>query len=369
MRNEDCAAFKRWPGMARDHGGKRLLSQSSSSPYRFGYARTALKYGLRSLGLSGGDIVLVPDFICASVIEPLDQLGIKARYYPVDESLRPCWDGLEALVAGKVKALLVAHYFGQPQDLAACANFCARHRLFLVEDNAHGYGGAVGGRPLGSIGHIGISSPRKCFPVRDGAYLHVAGERPVDLSGLTLQPSGAEGAVRRFVRLIKDLPPVDAALEERRRRAESRNRNGPGIRYWSQDAFRSPPLQADYGMDERSHTFIMSRNMAAVGSKRRMLYLLWRDWAVAQGLSPVFPVLSPEAVPLVFPAFTASARDSREWFLRGTRAGVDIHSWPTLPLEIVERNGLPMRIWEHLICLPIHQEMDETALRRRLSSL
>jgi hypothetical protein len=73
-------------------------------------------------------------------------------------------------------------------------------------------------------------------------------------------------------------------------------------------------------------------------------------------------------MPLVFPAVTGSAAASQKWFELGHRAGIDIHSWPTLPLDIVAANGQAMRTWERLICFPIHQHIAPQELESQLTS-
>ena len=64
-------------------------------PYYFSHGRTALKYGLLSLGLKPGDEILIPDYICDVVLHPLKSLGLKHQFYPVLDDLSPNWDELE----------------------------------------------------------------------------------------------------------------------------------------------------------------------------------------------------------------------------------------------------------------------------------
>jgi hypothetical protein len=122
-------------------------------------------------------------------------------------------------------------------------------------------------------------------------------------------------------------------------------------------------------MDEGTHAFLARQDVRAIRETRRRLYDIWQQWAKSQGLAPVFPVLSPGAIPLIFPAFTKSGDNSLAWFERGHRAGVDIHSWPTLPQEIVGLDGVAMRLWERMVCFPIHQNMDVEVLTERLKVL
>ena len=43
----------------------------------------------------------------------------------------------------------MAHYFGQQQNVEQFWLLCFRHNLLQVENNPHGYGGYLAGKPLG----------------------------------------------------------------------------------------------------------------------------------------------------------------------------------------------------------------------------
>jgi hypothetical protein len=122
-------------------------------------------------------------------------------------------------------------------------------------------------------------------------------------------------------------------------------------------------------MDENIDQFLTRQDLKQIRHVRQQIYSLWQQWTVTQGLTPVFPILSPGAVPLVFPAYAKAVADSLQWYERGHRAGVDIHSWPTLPQTIVERNGGAMRLWVCMLCFPIHQGMNVRLLEKRLDML
>ena len=69
---------------------------------------------------------------------------------------------LEKALSDKTKAVMIAHTLGNPFDLKAVKDFCARHGLWLVEDNCD----ALGSRYFmdgewhftGTVGDIGTSS-------------------------------------------------------------------------------------------------------------------------------------------------------------------------------------------------------------------
>jgi len=122
--------------------------------FYFSHGRTALKYGLMHLGLKVNDTILIPEYICDVVLHPLRQLGIKYRFYPLDSLLHPIWEVLENLIDKNTKAIMMVHYFGQPQDISAYISFCDKNKLLLIEDNAHGFGGMYNGQLLGTFGDL-----------------------------------------------------------------------------------------------------------------------------------------------------------------------------------------------------------------------
>jgi hypothetical protein len=363
---EGAFFFGRRPEGLIEYATSRRLANNAMKPYKFAYARTALKYGLRAKGFVSEDRVLIPDFICDSIIEPFEELGIRPLYYPVDLALRPIWDQLEQRITPSTKALMIIHYFGQPQQIAKCLDFCREHSILLIEDNAHGFGGYLNGQLLGTFGDLGISAPHKCFPINNGAYLYIKGDEKLDFSLLSLTPTGISSINGRIKSRIKRMPLFVFLMRYKNKITEYKRRNGKSAQYGSQLAFRDSPIIFDYGMDENNELFIENQDIRSIRDTRRGIYSLWHEWVVIKGLVPVFPDLIPGAIPMVFPAFTKSYSDSLWWFEFGHRNGIDIHSWPTLPQGIVEEDGDAMLLWRRMVCFPIHQEMNIEILRRRL---
>ena len=69
---------------------------------------------------------------------------------------------LEAALSPKTKAVMIAHTLGNPFDLKAVKEFCAKHNLWLIEDNCDALGSeyTLDGKTYktGTIGDIGTSS-------------------------------------------------------------------------------------------------------------------------------------------------------------------------------------------------------------------
>ena len=100
-------------------------------------------------------------------------MNLQPCYYQVNDDLTPDWSDLRNLIDDTTKALLLVHYFGQPQDVERFRDFCKEHGLLLIEDNAHGHGGRFNGQLLGTFGDVGFSSPRKVLDLHSGGILYL----------------------------------------------------------------------------------------------------------------------------------------------------------------------------------------------------
>jgi hypothetical protein len=316
-----------------------------------------LKYGLRALGLQPEDSVLCPDYTCHTLVEVFEGAQMRVRFHSLTEGLTPDWSALEAVPPAAARALVMIHYFGVPQDVARYRRLCDQRGWLLLEDNAHGHGGAVAGRPLGTFGDLGIASPYKSFPIRNGGLLYLPAGVRFDPPDLPCQPGRASARLARsLLRRALDLAP---ALRARLRECPP---------YASPSAFRDDVV-GEWAMDQWSYDQVMRADLPAVRSVRQRLYHTWQAWTSRHGLVALLPRLDPGAMPLLYPARSSSPDESARWFLWGHRHGIDVHSWPTLPEAVVGEGGAALRRWERTVCFPLHQEIDPLALEARLTRI
>lgn len=117
-----------------------------------------------------GETILIPDYICASVIHALPA-DCKIIYYPLDRLLRVDWKALKELICRhSARVLYLMHYFGtlQPQDcLARIAGFKETYGLTVIEDMTHALFTA-----RQTVGDYAVASLRKWFPIPDGGVLY-----------------------------------------------------------------------------------------------------------------------------------------------------------------------------------------------------
>jgi len=65
---------------------------------------------------------------------------------------------LEKAVSSKTKAIMIAHTLGNPFNIKVVKEFCAKHNLWLIEDNCDALGSIYEGKFTGTFGDIATSS-------------------------------------------------------------------------------------------------------------------------------------------------------------------------------------------------------------------
>ncbi len=119
----------------------------------------ALELALLALGIGPGDEVICPSFTFASTANAILRVGAR----PVFADIEPRSLGLDpedvaTRLTARTRALLPVHYAGTGADMDALSALAHRHGLRMIEDAAHGLGGAYRGRALGTLGDAGCFS-------------------------------------------------------------------------------------------------------------------------------------------------------------------------------------------------------------------
>jgi len=138
-----------------------LVNSGSSANLLAFMALTSPKLGARQV--HKGDEVITVAAGFPTTIAPIIQYGavpvfidVTLPSYNLDVAL------LEKALSRRTKAVMIAHTLGNPFDLKAVKAFCARHRLWLIEDNCDSLGSRykLNGQwgYTGTFGDIGTSS-------------------------------------------------------------------------------------------------------------------------------------------------------------------------------------------------------------------
>lgn len=114
---------------------------------------------LSALELPKGSEVIIPATTFPTIFNIILQCGLipvvvdsKVGTYNLDPK------ELEAAISKKTKAIICIHAVGNPVDMPAVMKIAKKHKLYVIEDNCDGWGGAIGGRKIGSFGDISFTS-------------------------------------------------------------------------------------------------------------------------------------------------------------------------------------------------------------------
>lgn len=132
----------------------------------FGAARSALTdSGTSALVLAlrhavpTGGVVGFPAFACVDLAAAARHAGVQVRLYDLDPaSLGPDLESVHAMMRRGVDAVVVAHLFGYPADVAGVRAIAEPHGIPVIEDAAQGARGSFAGRRLGTLGDLVVLS-------------------------------------------------------------------------------------------------------------------------------------------------------------------------------------------------------------------
>lgn len=106
-----------------------------------------------------GDEVILPSFTFPSAATAIALRGARIVFADVDPMTgNTTAELIEPLITPKTRAISIVHYAGVGADIERVALLARDRGLLLIEDNAHGLGGEVNGRRLGSFGHFSTNS-------------------------------------------------------------------------------------------------------------------------------------------------------------------------------------------------------------------
>lgn len=312
-----------------------------------GYGRYALLNLFRLLGYGPGDRILLPAYICDVVLLPFAELGIEPVYYGITDDFRVEWDSVRVLPS--TRAIITVNYFGFSSDFPAIQSFAERNGLVWINDNAHGFASCHGDTPLEQFGDVSVTSFRKVIPSLNGARIMFNSQRCAALQPEFERLSG-EGMHEPRIRCIVGALLRNLGISLRR------------IPDFSDISGFTDNNMRRYRIDRLSLRLLALSDEARIRARRRALFLAIEAFLDGSAFScvKVIPNLLREGnSPLVFP-LVAAGRDAWLNILRRSRqAGIDIHTWPSLPCTVVEENRYQaVDQWNRFLFLPLHQDID-----------
>ena len=339
--------------------------------------RIAIGLALREMGVGAGDTVLVPAYHSPSMIPPVLWLGAQVVFYRINPDTTADLADIAAKLGPSVKAVMVTHFFGIPQDLRPLRALCDGHGLALLEDCAHCFFGRFGETPVGRSGDYAIGSSMKFFPIYEGGCLVSARHA---FKTVSLHPAGAGFEAKAALaaletsfdygrlpalRVLLSLPlrlksALWGALKARRNAgaAAAAGAAGSALAPDSSDSsFNFDPHWTDKRSSLFSRLTLRAVSHARIVALRRDHYLaLQAAFGNLPGCRPLFTTLPDGACPWVFPLLVDQPEAV---FERLHAAGVPMVRfgavlWPGVDASVCANSAA---LGRQLIAFPCHQEL------------
>lgn len=128
-----------------------------------GSGTEALHAALRVCGIGQGDRVITVSHTAVATVAAIELAGaipllvdIDPKTYTLDANRLE-----DALLAGqstRIKAVIPVHLYGHPADMSSIMRIAERFDIRVIEDCAQSHGASIGGRSVGTWGHLAAFS-------------------------------------------------------------------------------------------------------------------------------------------------------------------------------------------------------------------
>ena len=128
-----------------------------------GSGTEALHAALRVCGVGPGDTVITVSHTAVATVAAIELAGaipllvdIDPKSYTLDANQLE-----DTLLAGRslrIKALIPVHLYGHPADMPSIMSIAERFNVKVIEDCAQSHGASIGGRKVGTWGHLAAFS-------------------------------------------------------------------------------------------------------------------------------------------------------------------------------------------------------------------
>ena len=309
----------------------------------FAQGRTAFYHGLLKLKIKKKNKILIPNYICKSLLTPIIKLNINYSFYNIDDNFKFNLSEIKkkALVNDY---LLIVHYFGQPQNINLILNFCKKNNIKLIEDNAHGYSGKFRGKLLGTFGEIGFSSPRKILNTDTGGALFYKKNIFSSILDKYYLPK-----FLIFKNILKKIP-FYCILKHR---------------FYNQSNFyfkRIAKLEnsiINYSADINSNNLIKKTNWDLVSSFRRKRWEKIVKILKKKKCAPIWRLPLADTCPWLIPFYAKNKFYRDKIITWGVNHRIKIITWPNLPKFNLHEDSENCRLrWEKLFCIELDSSID-----------
>jgi dTDP-4-amino-4,6-dideoxygalactose transaminase len=128
----------------------------------------ALHVAMAALEVGPGDEVILPAWTWYSCYNTIIQAGALPVFAEIDESFNIDPADIEHRITPHTKAIMAVHLQGNPADMDRILAIARKHNVKVLEDSSQSVGASYRGKPLGSMGDIGIFSLQQSKTITAG---------------------------------------------------------------------------------------------------------------------------------------------------------------------------------------------------------
>lgn len=325
--------------------GPRLLTSNG---------RSALLAAFRALKVPEGGKVLLPSYLCDSVVAPVRAHGAMPVFYPVSTRLEPDVNAVKRILSkGETNLLVVIHYFGYPMMGAVeLRRVAADFDIPVIEDCAHALYSRCNDQPLGSESGAAVFSFRKSLPIPEGGALVLsskAGSLPE--SSVHWKWTELKGLLRETVYRLES--GLGFSL-----RAQLLTKEGVLSLAYRRNNRISSRIEGGLGRISHHILGVVKPSEIVARRRRNFLYLSRALEELHTKVRPLYASLEPGICPLGLPVLVEDREIVRHAL---ARQGIGVRMfWDVLPEELPLGN-FPDSVFlrDRIMVLPVHQDIRE----------
>ena len=292
--------------------------------------RDCIQYIINLEKFNDNDKILLPSYICPSVVHQFEKNNIRVSFYKINKKLEVDISDLIKKLEKQVKCLFVVNFFGFEQpNLSIIEKICKEKQISVVIDNVQS--------PLSKKsfhGDYSFNSLRKSLPVPDGAILKIKKNRNINLKVHSI----FHGYFRFLFLTLKNTTYLKSLWY-------------PLLKYYEKNLVNKGPFPS-YGSKISSY-LTKSINFKEVVKTRRRNYIYLRDKISSLDIDFLYKDLPNRVCPLSLPILV-NKRDKVRNSLIVKKIFPPIH-WDIS--SILHESDFPMsfEISKRILSLPIDQ--------------
>ena len=309
--------------------------------YDFSHARVGFLLAIKNDIKKSSEEVLIPDFICESIINFLLENKIKIKFYKVNLKLRIDWDDLEKSITHNSKFLVIVNYFGFPLDLEKSVIFAKKNKLILIEDSTHCHNGKLKDKFLGTFGDYGITSPRKHIPIKYGGTLYT--KKNLNINKLSIY---YKSSIYDYINFFFSNYFLNIKLN---------------IKKFLKKKISNLPCEYEEIiktglLDKFSKSIIYNTHWDSVTLNKKNNYKFWKEFCKKRNLNIIIQKEFDSINPWALPILVKNDQEVLNWINWGVRNNVIIFNWPTL-FKGINKSSNAYNLSKRIVCFSTYTKL------------